>query len=75
MTGAMTKAAACEMVAHSLREFGYPDVTAQMTQDILAAWLTGKRGVDLPHGIIGMMAEAQFDDVEKTSPGLLAEME
>lgn len=54
---------AMEAVARSLREFGYPDVTAAMTREIFDAWEAGKRFPDLPHGVIGGFAERQFDEV------------
>jgi hypothetical protein len=30
---------------------------------------------DLPHGVVGMMAQRQFDEVEEAAPGILAKME
>lgn len=54
---------AMEAIAKSLREFGYPDTTATMIREIYDAWLSGKRGTDLPHNIIGMFAERQFEEV------------
>lgn len=49
-------------IAKSLVEFGYPDCTAKMVKDTHAALLTGKRGADLPHGIVGRFAERQILD-------------
>jgi hypothetical protein len=43
-----------------------------MLLDVLQAWLSGKRGVFLPHGIIGMTAGQHFDQLEKEQPGALA---
>lgn len=50
-------------VAKSLREFGYPDVTAKMVREIYDAYESGKRFPDLPHGVVGGFAESQFNDV------------
>jgi hypothetical protein len=52
---------AMEAVARSLREFGYPDVTAKMIREIFDAWDAGTK--PLPHGVIGMFAERQFEEV------------
>ena len=49
-----------EAVARSLREFGYPDVTAAMIREVFDAWEAGQK---LPHGIVGMFAERQFSEV------------
>jgi len=68
----MTKTGACQKVAKSLREFGYPDCTAEMISECLDAWVAGKRDLDLPHGIIGAFASRQFDEVEDARPGMLA---
>lgn len=54
---------AMEAVARSLREFGYPDVTALMIREIFDVWETGKRFPHLPHGVIGAFAERQFGEV------------
>lgn len=62
-------------VAKSLREFGYPTVTTEIVKTTLDAWLDGKREHDLPHGVVGMMAGRQFDEVEEASPGRLALLE
>jgi hypothetical protein len=72
MARTMTKHGACAKVAKSLREFGYPDCTADMIRECLDAWLTGKRDLELPHGIIGAFASRQFDEVEEARPGSLA---
>lgn len=71
MARTMTKTQACGKVAKSLREFGYPDATTTMIAECLDAWLTGKRDLELPHGIIGAFASRQFDEVEESSPGTL----
>lgn len=68
----MSKSQACHKVAKSLRDFGYPDCTPEMIGDCLAAWLAGKRDMELPHGIIGAFASRQFDEVEDAQPGALA---
>jgi hypothetical protein len=71
----LTKSSACAKVAKSLREFGYPDATSTMIEECLDAWLTGKRDLELPHGIIGAFASRQFDEVEEARPGALAQLE
>lgn len=58
-----TLADAMESVAKSLREYGYPDVTAAMVREIYDAYETGKRFPDLPHSVIGGFAQSQFDEV------------
>lgn len=67
-----TRDDAAASVARSLREFGYPDATAEKLREVLDAWLDGKRGADLPHGILGMFAERQFEEAEQSRPGTLA---
>lgn len=44
--------------ARSLREFGYPDVTAAMVAAAHADWKAGKEA----EGIIAMFCESAFDD-------------
>lgn len=46
-------------IARNLREFGYPDVTAAMVEDVHEALRDGE---DLPHGIIGMFAKGQLEE-------------
>lgn len=58
----MTLDKAMESVASSLREFGYPDVTAKMIREIYDAYERGDE--KLPHGVIGMFAKRQFDEVK-----------
>ena len=70
-----TKVSACATVARDLREFGYSDATGPMVEEILTAWLGGKRDNELPHGIIGMFAGRQFDEIEDTAPGHLASLQ
>lgn len=60
-----TKQDAFEAVAKSLREFGYPDATASMIAEVYAAMKEGKTGMDLPHGIVGMFAERQIEEVRE----------
>lgn len=67
----MTRKEACRSVARSLSEFGYREISVEMIDEVLTAWLAGKRDAELPHGIIGRMAAAQFDDVEAEAPGRL----
>lgn len=49
-------------IARSLVEFGYPDVTPAMIADVRVAYDCGRRGVDLPHNVIGMFAECQIEE-------------
>ncbi len=58
----VTKEQVYEAVAKSLREFGYPDATADMIKDTHVALAEGKTGSDLPHGIVGMFAEKQIGE-------------
>lgn len=74
MARTMTKTSACQKVAKSLREFGYLGCTAEMIRECLDSWITGKRDLDLPHGIIGAFASRQFDEIEDAYPGLLAKL-
>ena len=60
-----TQGSCFETVAQSLRTFGYPSATAQMIKDTWDAMESGKEGHDLPHGIIGMFAESQLNEVRK----------
>ena len=50
---------ACEAVARSLREFGYPDASAQMVSDTYDAVRDGKA---IPHEIVGAFAAEQIKD-------------
>lgn len=67
-----TRNDAAASVARGLREFGYPDATTEKMREVLDAWLAGKRGSDLPHGVLGMFAERQFEEVDERKPGTLA---
>lgn len=53
---------ALSAIARSLREFGYPDASDEMIREIWDAYQAGNRNNELPHGIVGMMAGAQFND-------------
>ena len=48
-------------IAKNLREFGYPDVTAEMVRDTHAAMKEGKD--NMPHGIVGMFAQRQLKNL------------
>lgn len=56
-------------IAKSLREFGYPDADAAKIEDVRKAFRDGKRGEDLPHGILGRFAESQLAECDETHPG------
>lgn len=59
----MTKKDGFESVAKSLREFGYPDASAEMVE---ATWNAMERGDDeMPHGVVGMFAKSQLDEVRE----------
>lgn len=63
----MMKDYLCKKQAEALRDFGYPDVTAEMVGEI---WDEYSKGNDLPHGIIGMFCEKAFDEVKERRPDL-----
>lgn len=44
--------------ARSLREFGYPDVTAEMVEQAHKKWLTGEKATE----IIAMFCERAFNE-------------
>jgi hypothetical protein len=46
-------------IARNLRDFGYPDVSGVMIQEIHEAM---KAGAPLPHGVIGMFAKGQLEE-------------
>lgn len=52
-------------IARDLREFGYPDVTASMIEEIHVAYEKGTR--PLPHGVVGLMVGRELDK-RKESP-------
>lgn len=68
----ITRREVAAKVAKALREFGYSDLRTDVVEDVLDAWIDGSRGHDLPHGVIGLMAGRQFDEVDETNPGALA---
>lgn len=61
----ITKEYICTGIGKSLREFGYPDVTDEEMAEIYDAYKAGKRGDDLPHGIVGRFAESQLEEVQE----------
>ena len=69
-----TRTEAAASVGRSLREFGYPDASTEKMREVLDAWLDGKRGAALPHGILGIFAERQFAEAEDARPGTLAKL-
>lgn len=56
-------------IAKSLRKFGYPDVTTKMIGDCWDAYARGDS--EMPHGIVGMFAERQLDEVAEARPDVL----
>ncbi len=59
-----TQKAAHEVIAESLREFGYPDATADMIREVHEAMRPHQSSpeVDLPHGVVGLFAESQIKE-------------
>ena len=51
---------AYETVARSLREFGYPDASADMVKATHNAMKAGN--AEMPHGIVGMFAQSQLQE-------------
>ncbi len=47
-----------EAQAQSLREFGYPDVTAEMVKDAHTKWMAGEAAT----GVIAMFSESAFNE-------------
>ncbi|WP_315922453.1 hypothetical protein [Mesorhizobium sp. SP-1A] len=68
----VTRREVTEAVSKGLVDFGYPDSTPEKVDEILAAYVDGKRGVELPHGILGRFAESQLEDLEKAGLDLKA---
>lgn len=52
---------AYEAVARSLRDFGYSDASAEMVRATHEAMRAGK--AEMPHGVIGMFAQRQLEEV------------
>lgn len=48
------------VIARNLREFGYGDVTAEMVRETHDAM---KAEAELPHGIVGMFAKRQIEEL------------
>lgn len=59
-------------IAAALIECGHRNVTVQQIKECLDAYIVGKRGSSLPHGIIGKWAQKAFDETEAEQPGALA---
>jgi hypothetical protein len=55
MTGTETYRA----IAKNLREFGYPDVTPLMIEEV---WYAMQNGEAIPHGVVGMFAKSQLTE-------------
>jgi hypothetical protein len=53
----------CKSIAKGLREYGYPDTSPAMINEILVEYRTGKRDLELPHGVIGAFASSQLDEL------------
>ena len=60
----VTKEYICDGISKSLIEYGYPDATQQVIAEIYDAFKAGKRFPELPHGIVGGMAESQLKEIE-----------
>lgn len=61
-TKALRLAKFCSACARGLREFGYPSVNAGQVREIWDAYEAGKRGSDLPHGVIGLFVEKDIKE-------------
>ena len=70
----ITKKRIANAIGVSLRDFGYPDASDAKMVEIIDAYLGGKRGNDLPHGVLGGFAERQLQDMEATAEKSLAEI-
>jgi hypothetical protein len=51
-----------EAQARSLREFGYPGVTAEMVSAAHADWKTGKASAGEPADVIARFCESAFEE-------------
>lgn len=71
----MTKTDIENAVARALQEFGYPDATPTVVRDVLTAYLLGKRGSELPHGVVGLFAESHIKEIEEARPGIFSALE
>lgn len=61
----VTRKEVAEAISSRLVDFGYPDCSPEKVDEILSAYIEGKRGVELPHGILGRFAESQLEDLQK----------
>lgn len=50
----------CASIARDLREFGYPDVTAEMVREVVEAYRRGDP--KMPHGVVGIIIKSKMDD-------------
>lgn len=57
-----TRQDAFEAVAKSLREFGYPQTTADMVSKCWDAMAEGKKDLEMPHGVVGAFAYSQLNE-------------
>lgn len=57
-----TKAYCNEVIAASLREFGYPDAAAAHVADV-AEWRAAGADGDPPHGILGAFMDRQLKEI------------
>jgi hypothetical protein len=69
-----TRTDICWTITRALRTFGYPDLQNETVKGALDAWLEGKRGHDIPGGVIGYMAGREFDALDGAMPGALARL-
>ena len=66
----VTRAHVISTLTAELRK-SFSSVTEAMVTEIIDAWLAGDRGMQLPHGLIGMIAGHELDEVERQQPGML----
>lgn len=69
-----TRHSVSDALAQELRKAGFPTVTAKMVEEIIIAWLSGKRGLELPHGILGPLVGKHLDELETEKPGALRKL-
>lgn len=69
-----TRSEFCRPLTRALREFGYPELQNETVKRVLDAFIEGKRGKDLPEGVIGVFVGGQLDAIEAVEPGGLARL-
>jgi hypothetical protein len=65
---------ATDAITAVLAAKGVGGATPALVGEVLAAWLAGVRGVNLPHGLLGVAAAEVIEDLERHAPGALARL-